>query len=84
MSTINDVAKAAGVSPATVSRVLNNTAPVNAKTREKIEKVMKELNYQPSMIARGMRKQQSKILAVLVPSSTNPFHIKLFEHIENK
>lgn len=84
MATIKDVAKAAGVSPATVSRVLNNTAPVNAQTRQIIERVIKDLNYQPSVIARGMRNQESKILAVLIPSSKNPFHITLFEHMEHE
>lgn len=83
MPTIKDVALAAGVSVATVSRVLNNTAPVNEETREKIQKVIEALNYQPSMIARGMRKQQSKVIAIMVPSYENPYHIKLFKHIED-
>ncbi|MEG0152210.1 MAG: LacI family DNA-binding transcriptional regulator, partial [Cellulosilyticaceae bacterium] len=65
MATIKEVAKVSGVSVATVSRVLNNTAPVNAETRKRIEAVIKELDYTPSMIARGMRKQQSQILAVI-------------------
>ncbi|WP_070000965.1 LacI family DNA-binding transcriptional regulator [Cellulosilyticum sp. I15G10I2] len=83
MATIKDVALAAGVSVATVSRVLNNTAPVNEETRQKIQSVIEELHYQPSMIARGMRKQQSKVIAVMVPSYENPYHIKLFKHIED-
>ncbi len=83
MATIKDVASAAGVSVATVSRVLNNTAPVNEETRQKIQQVMEELAYQPSMIARGMRKQQSKVIAIMVPSYENPYHIKLFKYIEN-
>ena len=83
MATIKDVALAAGVSVATVSRVLNNTAPVNEKTRQTIQKVIEELDYQPSMIARGMRKQQSKVIAIMVPSYENPYHIKLFKYIED-
>ncbi|MEG0388261.1 MAG: LacI family DNA-binding transcriptional regulator [Niameybacter sp.] len=84
MATIKEVAKVSGVSVATVSRVLNNTAPVNAETRKRIEAVIKELDYTPSMIARGMRKQQSQILAVIIPDYDNPYHIKLYKHIEEE
>lgn len=84
MATIKEVAKAAGVSVATVSRVLNDTAPVNEETRKRIENVMKELNYVPSMIARGMRKQQSQIIAVIIPDYENPYHIKLYKYLENE
>jgi DNA-binding LacI/PurR family transcriptional regulator len=84
VATIKDVALAAGVSVATVSRVLNDTAPVNEETRQKIQKVIDELQYQPSMIARGMRKQQSKVIAIMVPSYENPYHIKLFKYIEDE
>ncbi len=84
MATIKDVAKGAGVSVATVSRVLNHTAPVNEETKQRIEKVMEELHYTPSMLARGMRKQQSKVIAVIVPSYENPYHIQLFKHIERQ
>jgi DNA-binding LacI/PurR family transcriptional regulator len=84
VATIKDVALAAGVSVATVSRVLNDTAPVNEETRQKIQRVMKELAYQPSMIARGMRKQQSKVIAIVVPSYENPYHIKLYKFIEDE
>lgn len=82
MATIKDVAEQANVSVATVSRVLNNTAPVNEETRKRIEEVMSALEYNPSMIARGMRKQQSMVIAVIVPSYENPYHTQLFKHIE--
>ncbi|MGL6174747.1 MAG: LacI family DNA-binding transcriptional regulator [Cellulosilyticaceae bacterium] len=84
MATIKDVAREAGVSVATVSRVLNDTAPVNEETRKKIEQVMKELHYIPSMIARGMRKQQSQIIGVIIPDYENPYHIKLYRYLENE
>lgn len=54
MATIYDVAKAAGVSPKTVSRVMNGDAPVNEKTREAVEAAMASLNYVPSSAARTM------------------------------
>lgn len=84
MATIKDVALAAGVSVATVSRVLNNTAPVNEETRKRIQNIINELHYKPSMIARGMRNQQSKVIAIMVPSYENPYHIKLFKYIEQE
>ncbi|RYG55674.1 MAG: LacI family transcriptional regulator, partial [Alphaproteobacteria bacterium] len=59
MATIYDVAKAAGVSPKTVSRVMNGDAPVNEKTREAVEAAMASLNYVPSSAARTMRSQRS-------------------------
>jgi len=84
VATIKDVALAAGVSVATVSRVLNNTAPVNEETRKRIQNIINELHYKPSMIARGMRNQQSKVIAIMVPSYENPYHIKLFKYIEQE
>ncbi len=63
--TIYEVADKAGVSLATVSRVLNNSPKVRPATREKIEKVIKELGYQPNLIARGLASRKSNTIAVL-------------------
>lgn len=65
MATIHDVAKAAGVSAKTVSRVLNGDAPVNAKTRERIEGAMSVLGYVPSSAARMMRSNKSGIVGLI-------------------
>lgn len=65
MATIHDVARTAGVSAKTVSRVLNGDAPVNAKTREKIEAAMSELGYVPSVAARMMRSNKSGIVGLI-------------------
>ena len=67
MASIRDVAKKAGVAACTVSRVLNGTATVSPETRVKIEKAMKELDYIPNELARGMFRQKSGIIAMLVP-----------------
>ncbi len=64
--TIYEVAEKAGVSLATVSRVLNNSPKVRPATKEKIEKVIKELGYQPNLIARGLASRKSNTIAVLV------------------
>lgn len=65
MSTIYDVARAAGVSPKTVSRVINGDAPVNARTRESIEAAMGRLGYVPSSAARAMRSQRTGLVGVV-------------------
>lgn len=71
--TINDIAKAAGVSPATVSRVLNSSGYVKEETRQKILKVIKELNYTPSAIARSLSTSKTNTIGVIVPDVNNPF-----------
>lgn len=68
---ISDVAKAAGVSLATVSRVLSNGGPVKAETRERILQVIEELNYQPNALARQLRTQKTKTIVVIVPNIAN-------------
>lgn len=75
MATIYDVAKAAGVSPKTVSRVMNGDAPVNEKTREAVEAAMASLNYVPSSAARTMRSQRSGLIGMITGaiSTTHQF-----------
>lgn len=75
MATIYDVAKAAGVSPKTVSRVMNGDAPVNHATREAVEKAMAALNYVPSSAARTMRSQRSGLIGMITGaiSTTHQF-----------
>lgn len=63
--TIKDVAKTCGVSIQTISRVLNNRSDVSAATREKVLAVIEQMKYQPSLLARGMRKQ-SDTLGVII------------------
>lgn len=65
MSTIYDVAKKAGVSPKTVSRVLNSDAPVGEKTRAAVEKAIDELGYVPSSAARMMRSNKSGLIGLI-------------------
>ena len=65
MATIYDVARQAGVSPKTVSRVLNGDAPVNDKTREAVHAAMAQLDYVPSNAARSMRSQKSGLVGMI-------------------
>ena len=66
MTTIKDIAKAAGVSVTTVSRALNGYSDVNEKTRAKIMKVAKDLNYSPNTVARTLVMKKSKTIGLLV------------------
>lgn len=71
--TISDIAKKAGVSSATVSRVLNDSGYVKQSTREKIEAAIKEMNFTPSAIARSLSKNESNTIGVIVPDITNSY-----------
>ena len=65
-TTIYDVAGAAKVSLATVSRVMNNPEKVNPETREKVLKVIKELGYRPNAIARGLASRKSTTVGIVM------------------
>ena len=67
---IYDVAGAAGVSLATVSRVLNHPEKVRPETRAKIERIIKELGYKPNLNAKGLASSKSTTVAVVVPELT--------------
>lgn len=83
MATIWDVAKLAGVSKSTVSRVINNNGPVKEHTRIAIEEAMKKLNYTPSYFAQGIRTGKTKTIALLVPDFSNVFYNEMFSGIES-
>lgn len=84
MASMGDVAKRAGVSIATVSRVLNNNGKVNSETRSRILKAIKDLKYQPSRVAKRLRSKSvsSHLLGVLIPDIKNPFYVEVLEGIE--
>src|SRR3954453_19058451 len=70
---IRDVARHAGVSSMTVSRVINASAAVSPETRGRVEQAIAELGYVPSRLARGLSARRSGTLAVIVPDVSNPF-----------
>ena len=80
---INDIAKLAGVSSMTVSRVINNSGAVGKKTRETIEKIIKENNYTPSAVARSLSKKESNTIGIIIPDIDNPFFGSLIKGITN-
>lgn len=80
---IHDVARLAGVSPTTVSRVLNNRGYISDETRKKVNKAMKELNYFPNDIARSLFNKRTNLIGVILPTVSNPFFGELTFYIEN-
>lgn len=83
MTTIRDVAKLAGVSVATVSRVLNKSGYVSEASKEKVKKAVKELNYYPNEVARSLFQKRSNFIGLLLPDITNPFFPALAKGVED-
>ena len=71
--TIKDVASLAGVSPMTVSRVINGSHRVSPETQRRVEEAIEQLGYIPSRLARGLSARKTGTLAVIVPDVANPF-----------
>ena len=82
--TIYDIAKAAGVSPATVSRVLTGNARVKEDKKEKILSIIKENDFKPNALARGLINKATKTIGFIVPDITNPFFSGVFLEAEKK
>lgn len=83
LSTIQDVANKAGVSVATVSRVLNKSDKVAEKSRIRVEEAIKELNYQPNLLGRNLRQSATKKIVVLLPTLANSFYSKLVKGMDD-
>ncbi|BDR56787.1 LacI family transcriptional regulator [Xylocopilactobacillus apis] len=84
MAKLEDVAKKAGVSPTTVSRVINNYGAISENTRNKVHTAMKELNYQPNSLARSLQGKKTQLIGLIFPSITNPFYAELIATIEDQ
>ena len=82
MSTIKDVAQLAGVSVSTVSRALSNRVFVEESTKQRVLAAVKELNYQPSVMAKALREGRSYVLALLVPDINSLFYPELMKNVE--
>ena len=83
MATIREVARLAGVSPITVSRVLNHTGLVNVETRARVEKAIAQLNYVPNVLARSFRFKRTNTLALVLTDITNPFWTRVARGVED-
>lgn len=84
---MQDIARAAGVSQSTVSRVLNDTptsVPIAAETRERVQEVAKRLGYRPNPLARGLRGARTMLLGVIVREITDPFFSMAIEALSTE
>ena len=82
--TIKDIAREAGVSVTTVSRVINNKPDVSDKTKEKVLKIIDEFNYNPNSVARGLVMQKTHTIGLIIPDISNPFFPDIAKAIEDK
>ncbi|MDF7682092.1 LacI family DNA-binding transcriptional regulator [Lactobacillus sp. ESL0679] len=79
---LSDVAKKAGVSVTTVSRVINNYGYLSKETKAKVKLAMQELNYQPNSVARSLQGKQTYLIGIIFPNISNPFFGELVERLE--
>jgi len=85
MSTIEDVAKLAKVSIATVSRVINNSsANVREETRNRILEAIKELDYHPNALAKGLQLNKTMNIGVIIPDISNPYYAEIVRGIQDE
>jgi DNA-binding LacI/PurR family transcriptional regulator len=82
--TIYDVAQAAGVSIATVSKVINETGRISDKTRKHVFSVMEQLNYQPSMVASALTGKSTYTIGLTLPDLANPFFAEIARSVEDR
>lgn len=80
---IKEIARQAGVSVATVSRVLNHPDTVAPKTRERILALMEQIDYKPNWFARGLNFNKTDTIALLIPSILNPAYVEIAEGVES-
>lgn len=79
---LKDVAALAGVSPTTVSRVINHKGYLSQKTIEKVHQAMRELNYKPNNLARSLQGKSPKLVGLIFPTISNIFYSQLIELLE--
>ena len=77
------IAKKAGVSPSTVSRVFNRSEIVSKAKKERVLEICKKYNYKPSFYAKSMRLKETRYLGFVIPDMVNPFFLELLQGAEN-
>lgn len=81
MATREDVARRAGVSSATVSRVMNGSEHVSPAVKQRVLQCARELSYQPNLLAKGLKTRQNYHIAYIVPDVTNPYYTETYRGI---
>ena len=82
MANIKEVARAAGVSPITVSRVLNEPETVSLATRSKVEAAITSLNYVPNIVGQALRHKKTNTIALVISDIRNPFYVPMIRAVE--
>ncbi len=80
--TIKDVAKRAGVSISTVSRVINDSKPVSDEVKQRVLDAIRDTNYRPNQLARGLVLRKSNIIGMIIPDIANPYYAAIVEGAE--
>lgn len=84
MITMKDIANLAGVSAATVSKIINgNDKYISEDTRERVKRVIRETNYVPNAVAKGLKIKQSRTLGFILPDISNPYFPEIARGIED-
>jgi LacI family transcriptional regulator len=83
VSTLNDVARLAGVSTMTVSRVINDSGYASVETRARVNRAIAELGYMPNALARQLRSKRTKTIALVVTDIANPFFTTIARGVED-
>lgn len=81
---LTDVAALAGVSPTTVSRVINKKGYLSQKTIDKVNQAMRELGYRPNNLARSLQGKSAKLIGLIFPNISNVFYAELIECLEKE
>jgi LacI family transcriptional regulator len=81
-ATMKDIAAHLGISPSTVSRAINNTGYVSEDLRAKIYRTVTDLDYQPNLLARGLRKKSTNLVGLIVPDLMNAYYTGMAQAIE--
>jgi len=81
---IYDVAKKAGVSVVTVSRVINNVPTVRQSSKDKVFEAIKELNYQPNAAARSLARGKTNVIGLIIPNLTDPFIMEVVDRVDRE
>ncbi|NBJ93599.1 LacI family DNA-binding transcriptional regulator [Parablautia muri] len=82
MATLKDVAKLAGLTTSTVSRVINNRGYISENTRKKVDDAMKDLNYHPNEAARSLRMKSTNTIGLIVPHVSHPYFAEMISNLE--
>lgn len=81
---LTDVAKLAGVSPTTVSRVINKKGYLSEKTIQKVNDAMRELGYKPNNLARSLQGKSAKLIGLIFPKISHVFYAELIDKLEHE